>query len=78
MSLYTISLYNVMQNHLEFTTNVDITSYEEGKRHTHNPDGRAFASVVWEFFKVNLSSPKIHTWIIILSTNFRMGVLFVY
>lgn len=44
-----------MQNHLEFTTNVDITSYEGGKRNTHNPDGRAFASVVWELFKVKFS-----------------------
>lgn len=58
VTLDTSSLY--MQNHLEFTRNVDITSYEGGKRRTHNPEGRAFASVVWEFFKVNFSSPEIH------------------
>ena len=40
------------QHHVEYTTNIDITSYESGKRQTHNPTGRALASGVWEFYKV--------------------------
>ena len=37
---------------MEFTTNIDLTSYVDGVRHTHNPTGRATPSIVWEFFKV--------------------------
>lgn len=43
-----------LQNNVEFTTNIDITSYQDGKRETHNPDGRAMPQVVWDFFQVSI------------------------
>merc|ERR1712110_1287102 len=36
--------------HVLFTKNLDVTSYADGKRETHNPDGRAYAPVVWDFY----------------------------
>ena len=41
----------LVQNHLEFTRNVDVTTYEDGVRKTHNLDGRATAPAVWDFYK---------------------------
>lgn len=29
------------ENYLEYTKNIDITSYRDGVRETHNPEGRA-------------------------------------
>lgn len=45
----------LLQNSVEFTTNIDITSYQDGQRETHNPDGRAVPQVVWDFFQVSVS-----------------------
>lgn len=33
-----------------FTKNIDITSYTNGVRETHNPSGRAVASAVWDYY----------------------------
>ena len=41
-----------LQNSLDFTTNIDVTSYQDGERCTHNPDGRAVPEVVWGFYQV--------------------------
>ena len=35
---------------VQFTKNLDVTSYTDGKRETHNPEGRAYAPVVWDFY----------------------------
>ena len=35
---------------VQFTKNLDVTSYSDGKRETHNPEGRAYAPVVWDFY----------------------------
>ena len=43
--------YN-FQQYLEFTVNIDITSYQDGERCTHNPEGRAVPQVVWDYFQV--------------------------
>lgn len=32
------------ENYLEYTKNIDITSYRDGVRETHNPEGRAVSS----------------------------------
>ena len=32
--------------------NIDITRYHNGKRETYNPEGRAHASVVWDYYQV--------------------------
>lgn len=49
-------------NVVEFTKNLDITSYTNGQRETHNPDGRAMPASVWEFYKdgcsVRLLNPQ--------------------
>lgn len=39
------------ENRIEFTKNLDVTSYENGERKTHNPEGRAFSSVVWDYYR---------------------------
>ncbi|XP_072032390.1 ribosomal oxygenase 1-like [Amphiura filiformis] len=39
------------KNDIQFTRNVDITSYTDGKRETHNPEGRALAPVVWDYYQ---------------------------
>ncbi|XP_042301101.1 ribosomal oxygenase 1 [Sceloporus undulatus] len=33
-----------------FGVNLDVTSYQDGRRETHNPVGRALPPVVWDFF----------------------------
>lgn len=42
-SLLSTEMVNTMlkEHYLEFTKNVDITSYKDGVRETHNPEGRA-------------------------------------
>ncbi|XP_012259857.2 ribosomal oxygenase 1 [Athalia rosae] len=48
--------------YLQFTKNVDVTSYSDGKRETHNPIGRALPSVVWDYYmngcSVRLLNPQ--------------------
>lgn len=39
------------ENPLYFTRNVDVVSYENGKRETHNPEGRAVPSAVWDYYQ---------------------------
>ncbi|XP_036139270.1 ribosomal oxygenase 1 [Monomorium pharaonis] len=39
------------KNHLLFGKNIDITSYSNGMRETHNSSGRAVASVVWDYYQ---------------------------
>lgn len=43
------------QNNLQYGTNVDITSYVDNIRETHNPVGRAHPHVVWDYFNNNCS-----------------------
>lgn len=38
-------------NALYYTRNVDVVSYENGKRETHNPEGRAVPSAVWDYYQ---------------------------
>lgn len=38
-------------NIIEYTKNIDITSYENGVRETHNPEGRALPPNVWNFYR---------------------------
>lgn len=38
-------------NNIEFTKNLDITSYIDGVRETHNPDGRALPGQVWGYYE---------------------------
>lgn len=57
------------QNRVEFTKNIDITSFDNQIRMTHNPVGRALPPVVWDYYKNGCSVrlvnpqtfiPKIH------------------
>lgn len=45
-------------NNIEFTKNLDITSYVDGVRETHNPDGRALPGSVWDFYRDGCSVRK--------------------
>ncbi|XP_070576799.1 ribosomal oxygenase 1-like [Ptychodera flava] len=53
------------ENELDFTTNIDVTTYTNGQRETHNPAGRAHASVVWDFYQngcsVRLLNPQTYS-----------------
>ena len=64
-------------NHILFTKNIDITSFTNDVRETHNPPGRALPSVVWDYFlngcSVRMLNPqtyisKLHT----LNGNFKI------
>lgn len=65
-SLVSIKKIDTMlrQNHIEFTKNIDITSYENGVRSTHNPEGRALPPVVWDFYNngcsIRLLNPQTY------------------
>lgn len=51
------------ENNLQYGTNVDITSYTDNVRETHNPVGRAHSHVVWDYFNnecsVRLLNPQL-------------------
>lgn len=58
------------ENYLLFSKNIDITSFVNDVRETHNPEGRALPSVVWDYYMNGCSVrflnpqtfiPKIHT-----------------
>uniref|UniRef100_W5NFB5 Bifunctional lysine-specific demethylase and histidyl-hydroxylase n=1 Tax=Lepisosteus oculatus TaxID=7918 RepID=W5NFB5_LEPOC len=38
-------------DNVQFGENLDVTSYRNGKRETHNPQGRALPFAVWDFYK---------------------------
>ncbi|KAI6657454.1 Cytosolic Fe-S cluster assembly factor narfl-like [Oopsacas minuta] len=40
---------------IEYSVNLDVTQYQDGKRHTLNPEGRAYPSVVWKFYEEGCS-----------------------
>uniref|UniRef100_H3BDR0 Bifunctional lysine-specific demethylase and histidyl-hydroxylase n=2 Tax=Latimeria chalumnae TaxID=7897 RepID=H3BDR0_LATCH len=39
------------ENEVQFGVNLDVTSYANGQRETHNPPGRALPLIVWDFYK---------------------------
>eukprot|EP00079_Xenopus_tropicalis_P025774 XP_012819253.1 PREDICTED: bifunctional lysine-specific demethylase and histidyl-hydroxylase NO66 isoform X2 [Xenopus tropicalis] len=39
------------EDNVKFGVNLDVTSYTDGTRETHNPPGRALPLVVWDYFK---------------------------
>ncbi|EAT38759.1 AAEL009382-PA [Aedes aegypti] len=43
------------QNNIEYTKNIDVTSYREGQRETHNPDGRVLPPDMWSFYEEGCS-----------------------
>ncbi|XP_014357030.2 bifunctional lysine-specific demethylase and histidyl-hydroxylase NO66 [Papilio machaon] len=49
---------------IQYTKNIDITSYEDGKRETHNPVGRALPHTVWDFYlqgcSIRLLNPQTY------------------
>nr|QDF21452.1 bifunctional lysine-specific demethylase and histidyl-hydroxylase NO66-like protein isoform X1 [Brachionus koreanus] len=46
----------ILRNHsLEFTTNIDIVTYINDEKKKHNPEGRAYAPLVWDFFQQGCS-----------------------
>ena len=41
------------QENIQYSVNLDIVSYEDDRRETHNPVGRAYAPVVWDYYQVS-------------------------
>ncbi|KAL2715006.1 bifunctional lysine-specific demethylase and histidyl-hydroxylase NO66 isoform X3 [Vespula squamosa] len=64
-------LDKILRDHyILFTKNIDITSYVDGTRETHNPSGRAVPTVVWDYYSNGCSVrmlnpqtflPRLHT-----------------
>jgi len=47
----TKSLDNILRTQrVLYGKNLDVTSYEDDKRETHNPEGRVYPAVLWDFF----------------------------
>lgn len=48
-----------------FGVNLDVTTYTNGKRETHNPPGRAHAAVVWDYYQngcsIRLLNPQTYS-----------------
>ena len=42
---------------VQYGVNLDVTSYTNGKRDTHNPPGRALPFTVWDFYSVRWQGP---------------------
>ncbi|XP_017661834.1 PREDICTED: bifunctional lysine-specific demethylase and histidyl-hydroxylase NO66 [Lepidothrix coronata] len=64
---------------VHFGTHLDVTSYAEGVRETHNPSGRALPAVVWDFYQNGCSlrllcpqafSPTVWHFLSILQEQF--------
>lgn len=56
---------NMLRNeNILFTKNIDITSYADGKKETHNPVGRAHPHVVWDYYlngcSIRLLNPQTY------------------
>uniref|UniRef100_A0A1B6LY87 Bifunctional lysine-specific demethylase and histidyl-hydroxylase n=1 Tax=Graphocephala atropunctata TaxID=36148 RepID=A0A1B6LY87_9HEMI len=51
------------ENVVYFTKHLDVTSYEDGVRNTHNDSGRAQPNVVWDFYSngcsIRLLNPQV-------------------
>ncbi|XP_049612676.1 ribosomal oxygenase 1 isoform X1 [Syngnathus scovelli] len=43
------------QEDVQYGVNLDVTSYTDGKRETHNPPGRALPYTVWDFYESGCS-----------------------
>lgn len=43
------------EDDVQYGVNLDVTSYTNGKRETHNPPGRALPFTVWEFYESGCS-----------------------
>ncbi|CAH1264291.1 RIOX1 [Branchiostoma lanceolatum] len=53
------------KNDVQFGRNLDVTTYEGGQRETHNPPGRAYPAVVWDYYQngcsVRLLNPQTYS-----------------
>ncbi|XP_036363178.1 ribosomal oxygenase 1 isoform X2 [Octopus sinensis] len=53
------------KENIQFGKNIDVTTYCDGKRETHNPTGQAHAAVVWDYFQngcsVRLLNPQTYS-----------------
>ena len=44
----------IFQEPVRFGTNIDLTTYTDGKRETLNPAGRAYPGIVWDHYQVSV------------------------
>ncbi|KAF2884100.1 hypothetical protein ILUMI_22068 [Ignelater luminosus] len=78
--LTTEKLDTILREHsLFYTRNVDVVSYENGQRETHNPEGRAVPSALWDYYangcSIRILNPhtycnKLHTLLTALHEYF--------
>ncbi|XP_059057394.1 bifunctional lysine-specific demethylase and histidyl-hydroxylase NO66 [Achroia grisella] len=52
------------KDNIQFTKNIDVTSYVNEKRETHNPEGRAHPYLVWDYYvngcSIRLLNPQTY------------------
>ena len=64
--IITVTMIDEMlrNQNIQFTKNIDVTSYVDGVRKTHNPEGRAYAHAVWDQYlngcSVRLLNPQTY------------------
>jgi len=44
---------------VKFGENIDVVTYINGKRETHNSEGRAYAPVVWDYYQVSDNKSRL-------------------
>lgn len=49
-------IYLPLQDSLQYTVNINVTSFEDNKRQTHNPIGKVYPSTLWQYFMVQYST----------------------
>lgn len=42
----------IFKEDVQYGVNLDVTSYTNGKRETHNPPGRVLPYTAWDFYEV--------------------------
>ena len=68
-----------LQRRVQFSVNLDVTSYKNGVRETHNPDGRANAPVVWDYYQVQwdfLLCHKIQSLVLYMSHKVTHSLIY--
>lgn len=53
-------VYFFLKENVQYGVNLDITSYVNGKRETHNPPGRALPFTVWDFYDVRMEQFRFY------------------
>ncbi|XP_067941831.1 ribosomal oxygenase 1-like isoform X2 [Watersipora subatra] len=72
----------LVEERVRFGVNIDLTTYKNGKRETHNPPGRAYPAIVWDHYRqgcsVRLLNPQTYsvaTWRLLSTLQEMFGCM---